>query len=378
MTLGQLKPSCRSLGFAFLLYGIALNDQLRAANPDAQLNLFEQIANRSSAEIAPLTVIQQNDYLQDAQGNQGEPIPKFQPKKLLTFGVGYDSNPGSATNAKGAWLGKPDVNMSLGWTPLESDVFVGQLEASGTIYDGASASMDQAVLTFDLNWTHSFTHDTMASLDAKDVPVFIGGKAAQNKGDFVGSFGRFWATHAWKCTLQLEYANMDQLIKPSKSARNISANLYTIGPVLAYAPADVSLGGAGPIKRFLAQMPFDKVDLDFFHAWNAAAGSDNDYQGNKIVLNLNGLRFGIKRLSANLSYSHEWRNYSHPNSFSSAGLKRTDNIDRASVEFDYNLLIFEEIKPKIFIRYDLTDEDSNIAVKTYRDHLAQIGFSRQL
>jgi hypothetical protein len=375
INLAKCKDASRSFFFVLSLLYLTSPTPLRSASTDAQLNLLEQMAARSGADAAPLTREQQDAFLLDAAGQHGEPSQTFQIKKLFSLGLGYDSNPGAAPSAHGSWFAKPDLNLSLGWTPDAADIVVVGYDVSGTIYDGASSTLDQAVNTFDVNWNHLFSQDSAISLDAKDVATFIGTKAAQNKGDFIASFGQYCATHAWKFTAQYEYANLDQLTTPSKPSRDLTGNQHSVGPTLAFAPADVSLGSAGAVMHALAKLPLAKVELGFYHAWNAAVGSDNDYEGNKVTLSFTGIRVGVKRLTLNISYSHEWRNYTRPNSFSSTGALRNDGIDRASTEIDYNPLAFESLKLKLFVKYDLAVQDSNIEAKAFRDNIIQAGFS---
>lgn len=351
---------------------------LRSASTDTQLNLFEQLANRNNADLAPLTTEQHDAFLRDAAAQHGEPVTTLQPKILSSLGFGYDSNPGASPTAHGSWFGKPDLNLSLGWTPNAANTVMAGYEVIGTVYDGASASLDQALNTWDVNWNYLFSHDSALSVDAKDVATFVGGKAAQNKGDFTTSYGQYWATHAWRFTPQYEYANLDQLTAPSKPSRDLTGTQHSLGSAIAFFPADVSLGASGAIVRTLARLPLDKVELGYYHAWNAAVGSDNDYQGDKLTLNVNGIRIGVKRLTLNASYTQEWRDYSKPNSFSPTGALRADGINRASAEIDYNPLAFESLKPKLFVRYDLTAQDSNIGQKNFHEHIVQLGVSLQL
>ncbi len=308
----------------------------------------------------------------------------------LSAGSGYDSNPDGTHAAVGSALGDfelmPSYTFELGDRKDTKQVHSLALsyDVEQVVYEDAFEDSNALDQKFEALYKRGIG-DWTFSLDAKDTLSLSGGKLFLNRVDGVPKL-----TYSWKYLSfggRYGYSHLDYLFTASTPAKNPDAERHEVAPNLVVSPRK--------IENAPAQLTslLDAVELVYVHTWNDARGSDFEYEGNRLQAKLRGLgpstlgplcNEGVKCLSADVSYSSDWTDYKNPNSASATGSTRHDRIDKASILASY-LLGWPKVNghssepseqtPSIFVRYDVTDQHSNIESKDYSEHVIVLGIS---
>lgn len=288
----------------------------------------------------------------------------------LTLGVdgGYDTNPDAAADARGggyghlfaefAYVFALDREKKLSLTLAIAPEYV--------LYEGRFADSRELDQAYEAKLEYQASDSTKLSLVIDDTYVHVARDPFLNRLD-VSPQVRHSLSEEVAIDLSYTYTNLAYLFDPSAEVRNPDADRHKLAVAFILVPKGALAGMEGWFKS---------VSVGYGHSWNEASGDDFDYEANAIALKIKEIRaWKSKAIWIDANYSHEWNDYQHPNSLSTSGDSRQDDVDRVKAQLNWKLGVKGSVVPTVFVRYEYVRQRSNLDNKTFDESIIGGGIS---
>ena len=197
-----------------------------------------------------------------------------------------------------------------------------------------------------LNWRHSVAKKCWVSFRGSDEFTQVGGSNFRNQWG-TGTSLDYQVQPWWVAEVSYDYAKRDHYFRSSAvQDRDGSSHTFNFAH---YFPLFN--------ERLRARAGYSRV-------WNTAVGNDFDFMSNGFFLGLGAPL--VWQWTSELVYSRSFVHYEHTNSLAGTGFqfKREDHTDNLGIQLTRPLYA----QWKVFTRYDLSYENSNIPFYNYSQH----------
>ena len=329
-----------------------------AGRPEAARRHWNAVLT-DPVEFGPAAVMQEE--LDAAVRELALEPPDARPWELtLSFSGGYNSNviawgdavppPADITNLGGGFFRSELVAAYDLWRG-ERDRLIAAYGFQADLYGGQHSDANLIYHVGRLTYSRRLTDELAGGLNVQNAFILLGGEAFRNVVTVEPSFTRrinrhLAATAAYRC----DYADYFFDTLP---VRNRDGTAHTLRGSLAFQipPTDLR-GRAG-----------------YFHTWHNTKGSDFDRNTNGLFLSLqHPLPWEI---SGHVEYTRLFADYRYPNSFTGLTAARRDRADLVSARLTRPL----RERLDVFVRYDSTRNNSNIAIFGYTQHVVSAGLT---
>ncbi len=280
---------------------------------------------------------------------------------ILSAGGGYNSNvialgdgiPLPADiSSQDAGFGRATLDASYRWRLTPSDSLTVGYSFQADVFERALSSFDLLDHYFYGDLQHLLPGDLSLGLRLSDEFTQIGGDSFRNQVTVRPSLA--YRVTTWAVT-ELAYA--------------FSTADYFFG-ALAVQDRDSRTHTVSLTGRLAVPGTRLQAGLGYYFSRNNADGADFDFSSHALWLSLeHPLPLGS---TGELFYSHSFDDYDNPNSLAGpAGFAfaRDDDVDRLTVRI--TVPVVESLE--LYLRYDFTNDDSNVAVFDFVQHVGSAG-----
>jgi len=311
--------------------------------------------------------------------------------------VGYDTNPEARHEDRSSFFGGADLNAGYGIELEPNDPNLGgpakfnmNYDLAGAIYEGHVKQADAVQQTLSADGSYGVINKAMIlSLRAQDQYTFMQGHSFLNTVDLVPSAEVFWFPQ-WSTEFIYDYTLLDYFY-PVTPSLDMDSDRHTLTANLHFYPLPPNPNAQVPESKdrltdLLRQM-LHRATIGLAHVWNGSEGFSNEYEANRLILGLQGLRFGnTPDLAFDLEYAHDWVNYLKgtteslippPLGGSAKGFRRHDHIDFFTIRGNARLLDLPRNRGTLagYLQYDLIFDQSNIFQRDYNEHIVSAGIT---
>jgi hypothetical protein len=307
--------------------------------------------------------------------------------------VGYDSNPEARRDAQGSIFGGADLNAMYRMNIGPDDPTIGSVnqfrldyDATGAIYDGTVFNADTFQQTATGSYRRSALHDTVAlGVVGKDQFTTEYGNAFLNTLE-IEPFVEWFALPQTSVEANYDLTRFDYFIRPGikknpdsvRNTVNAEFHFYPIPQIRGPIP------DAEDVLTDILRQSFHRVTVGYGAVFNEAAGSDYNYEANRVYVGIEGLHLpSMPDWSLDLLYAHEWDNYMDPNSEgpivlagSPKQVRRKDHLDVFTLRSSHRLFDLPENRGTLstFLQWDLVADRSNFEARHFNEFVISGGF----
>ena len=259
-------------------------------------------------------------------------------------------------SSQSSGFGRFSLDGSYGWALTPSDTLTARYGYQAVIYGGTLSKFDLQDHFFSADWRHAFSQDLAGAFRLSDEFTQIGGSSFRNQVGLRPSVGYRWIS--WGVAeLAYNYTSSNYYFGSiSAQDRDGSAHIVTLDNYLAI-----------PGTRLLAR-------LGYFFVRNESDGGDFEFDSHGVLVELNHpLPWEI---TADILWTRAFNRYDNLNSLAGPlgfAFARKDDVDVVRVQ------LFRPITDwlKAFVRYDFTNDDSNINFYNYNQNAYSAGVITQ-
>jgi hypothetical protein len=300
----------------------------------------------------------------------------------LYYGGGYDSNPLNIHNSKGSAYAMQNIAATAAYTINDFNTLKLTYTNNGAVYEGTVQSADLFDQTFALKLSHEFDsrkNYATGLIQVSDEPIFTAGRLFSNEVFITPEFIYAWNTKVTATDIAYTYSYVDYTNNIVSPAQNPDASRSKFAISQKLYMAETPLLEMMPFVIKPASFPARGSDiyLGYYNRINDAKGANFEYDSNAITFGLENMQLGDS-VVWNVDYTHEWRQYS--NRDNTADVIRNDSKNSLRAEFIFSPPAWNEWfkttnfpTPGIFFRYNLRDDDSNLAKGEVLDHVFTLG-----
>lgn len=286
-------------------------------------------------------------------------------KLAVTLGTtaGWDGNAVSRPDAEGAafWT----ASLKLEWSyESGNDKFVLNFNPDIKIYDSSNKGADELNTAGFAQWVRKLDDTSSISLRLSDAYTLV------NRDPFLHSLAarvgyQRKLSGGWTLDGTYTASYLEYLLPVAASVRDPDAIRQAIGINATLVPESKS-----SFARLLK-----KLTLGYTLTLNQADGADVDYTGHRLRVGLEQIRFWeAESLAVDLAYLHDFNNYSNVNS-QLGNAKRDDDADAFTVQINWKPALTSSGEVVLYARYELRDQDSNIASRNFGQSVVTAGLS---
>jgi hypothetical protein len=311
--------------------------------------------------------------------------------------AGYDSNPEARHQERSSFFAGADLNAGYAIELEPNDPNMGgparfelNYDLAGAIYEGQVKQADVAQQTISATGRYGIINDAIVlSLRAQDQFTFMQGHSFLNTIDVVPAAEVFWLPQL-STEFVYDYTLLDYFY-PVTPSLDLDSDRHTFTANLHFYPLPPNPDAPVPESKDrltdLLRRMLRRATLGIAHVWNGAEGFSNEYEANRIIVGLQGLRFpNTPDLAFDFEYAHEWQNYLKGTTESlfppslggtPTGFRRHDHVDFVTVRANARLLDLPRNRGTLagYLQYDLIFDQSNIFQSDYNEHIVSAGLS---
>lgn len=310
--------------------------------------------------------------------------------------VGFDSNPQGNSGGRSSVFGGFDLAGQYEFHHGQADPIAGyptealvSFDTQGAVYEGqvGQASELQQTATAEIRQS-TFENSLVLTGILSDQYTVDLGRSFLNSLD-VSPGVEFFALPQLSVDLSYDYSDMAYFY-PVLPSQNPDANRHTVTALLHFYSLPQTRGVAVPESpdqlTDIVRSMMNRATVGFAHVWNYADGRSYQYESNRVIVGLDGLRIRPHaNVTFDLQYAHEWQNYSRkstetPLAINLPGgtfLHRKDHLDVFTLRANARLLHLAKNAGDVngFLQWDVIGNDSNIGKRAFNEYIVSGGLT---
>ena len=319
-----------------------------------------------------------------------EPKPFFLSATPL---AGYDSDPDGQNRKRNSVFAGFDLTGQIEQHVGDLDPIVGYpLEASltynaqGAVYEGQTQHADELQQSFTAAVRQSLFKNTLVlSGILADQFTVDQGRAFLNTVDFAPA-AEIFALPQFSVEGVYDYTHFDYFY-PVLASQDPDAERSAFTGLFHFYSFPQTRGTPLPESpdqlTDILRASLNRATVGFGHVWNFGEGKSYEYESNRVVFGLEGLKIREKaNVTFDLQYAHEWQHYSRFNTETPVTINekhglllRRDELDVVTLRANARLLQLSHNAGNIngFLQLDVVDNDSNVEPRSFDELIVSGG-----